>query len=211
MRSKLREIKRKSKRCLLGIEWLHILVFLEQHCLIPAIPVLLLMVPPLTHKSIPVWTITFVSSYQKVKLGKECFRKISPDGLKVKKKKERQMHGMWYKEAQGASGEPGEEVRFVRRSGRAGLRTFFSKGYPTICPLPNWVNNSSKILEEFQALGRWSLGWRNRRDRWGHKASRMLAVSRQLCTQAQSQDNWQMDETNEAPQIFHPQIPELDG
>lgn len=87
MRSKLREIKRKSKRCHLGIEWSRILVFLEQHCLIPANPVLLLMVPPLTHKSIPVWTITFISSYQKVKLGKECFRKISSDGLKVKRRK----------------------------------------------------------------------------------------------------------------------------
>lgn len=38
-----------------------------------------------THKSIPVWTLNFVSSYPKVKLENEYLRKISPDGLKVKK------------------------------------------------------------------------------------------------------------------------------
>lgn len=51
-------------------------------------PASLLIVPPLIHKSIPVWIINFVSPFPKVKLGKECFQKISPDGLELKKRME---------------------------------------------------------------------------------------------------------------------------
>lgn len=39
------------------------------------------------HRSIPVCMINFVLSYPKMKLEKEYFRKISPDGLKVKKRR----------------------------------------------------------------------------------------------------------------------------
>lgn len=67
------------------------------------------MVPPLTHNSIPVWTITFVSSYQKVKLGKECFRKISPDGLKVKKKRKDKCTGCDIRKPRVLLGNPGRK------------------------------------------------------------------------------------------------------
>lgn len=55
------------------------------------------------------------------------------------------MHKDVHKETQGSSGGPEKEARLIR-SGRANPRRNWSNGNLTICPLPDWMENSLRKL-----------------------------------------------------------------